>query len=63
MSIEPEGDRTKKALRWISECLKEDPSRAVVLLINDAALKFNLTPKETEDLTDFYRLGNRDDGD
>ena len=53
----PEGDAIRKAVKWISGELKEDPNKSVQKLVNNAALRFNLSPKETEFLTEFYRKG------
>ena len=56
-TIMPEGDAIRKAVKWISGELKEDPNKSVQKLVNNAALRFNLSPKETEFLTEFYRKG------
>ncbi len=55
MSILPKGERVRSAVRWISEQLKTDSSRAVMPLVDQAALNFDLTPKESEELIQFYR--------
>ena len=63
MGIKPEGDRVRTALRWVSDQLKQDPSRAIVLLVDQAAMKFDLTPKESTELLQFYMAGKQDAGD
>ena len=63
MSIMPKGERVRSAVRWISEHLKTDSSRAVIPLVNEAALKFDLTPKESEELIQFYRSAREREGD
>ena len=62
MGIKPEGDRVRTALRWVSDQLKQDPSRAIVLLVDQAAMKFDLTPKESEELIQFYRSARECEG-
>jgi hypothetical protein len=63
MSIMPKGERVRRAVRWVSEHVKEDPSRAVISLAWEAALNFDLTPKESEELIQFYRsVRKREDG-
>jgi hypothetical protein len=59
----PEGQRVRSAVRWISEHLKADQSRAVMPLVHEAALKFDLTPKESEELIQFYKSARECDGD
>jgi restriction endonuclease Mrr len=59
MSILPEGERPKRAILWISENLKEDPSRPVMKLVHQAIARFDLTPKESEELIQFYRSAER----
>ena len=63
MSIMPKGERVRSAVRWISEHLKTDSSRAVIPLVNEAALKFDLTPKESEELIQFYRSAREFEND
>jgi hypothetical protein len=54
-TIMPEGDAIRKAVKWISDELKEDPKKPLQKLVNNASMRFNLSPKETEFLTEFYR--------
>lgn len=63
MGIRPEGDRVRSALRWVSDQLKLDPSRVIALLVDQAAMKFDLTPKESTELLQFYLAGKQDAGD
>lgn len=63
MSIIPKGERVRNAIRWVSEHLKADPSRAIMPLLHEAAPKFDLTPKESEELVQFYRSGRDGEGD
>jgi hypothetical protein len=54
-TIMPEGKAASKAVKWISGELQEDPNRSIQILINDAVLHFDLSPKEAEFLSEFYR--------
>ena len=51
----PKGEKLRQAVKWISECLKEDEKPAIPLLIEKAALRFNLSPKDEEYLRSFYK--------
>jgi len=62
MSIMPKGERVRTAVRWISEQLKADPSRIALPLAHEAVLKFDLTPKEGEELVQFYRSAREGNG-
>lgn len=53
-TIQPKGESLRQALKWISSELLEDEKKAVFLLIQEAALKFNLSPKEEAFLVSFY---------
>jgi hypothetical protein len=53
--ILPEGESLRRAVRWISGQLEEDPERAVMPLVNQATLRFDLTPRQAEYLIHFYR--------
>jgi hypothetical protein len=54
-TIQPKGEKMRQTIRWISEKLKEDENRPVSVLIQEASLQFNLSPKEEEFLRSFYK--------
>jgi len=53
-TIMPEGESIRKALKWISCYLEENPDSNIVELVNNAILRFDLSPKEAEFLIHFY---------
>ncbi len=53
-TIMPKGEKLRQAVKWISENRKEDESASIPLLIEKAALRFNLSPKDEEFLRSFY---------
>ena len=59
-TIMPEGEAIRKAVKWISSELQEDPSKSVKKLINNAVLRFDLSPKDAEFLVEFYRTDKTD---
>jgi hypothetical protein len=54
-TIMPEGEAILKAVKWISGELQEGPQKSIQILVNDAVSHFDLSPKEAEFLTNFYR--------
>lgn len=56
-TIMPEGEAIRKAVKWISGVLQEDPNKSRQKLINDAVSRFDLSPKDAEFLAEFYRKG------
>ena len=50
MSIQPEGENLRKAVKWISETLKFEKGRNRADVIQEACLKFDLTPMDAESL-------------
>ncbi len=54
MNIISEKEETKKAIRWISEHLEENPDQPVRKLIDKAIFEFNLSPAHAEFLTRFF---------
>lgn len=54
-TIMPEGEAIRKAVKWISNNLQDDPNKSVQKLVNEAVTRFDLSPKEAEFLTDFFR--------
>ena len=61
-SVMPEGEAIRRAVRWISYELEEDPKRPVQKLVNEAVQRFDLSPKEAEFLIAFYRKSKTDQG-
>ncbi len=54
MSILPEGEQLRKAVKWISDERIEKPKANLFTLINEACLKFDLPPKDSEFLVHFF---------
>lgn len=48
MSIIPQGEDVRRAVKWISEMRKADPSADPRKLVEEACLKFNLSPMDAE---------------
>lgn len=53
-TVLPEGEDIRRAVRWVSENLKDDPDQPVQRLVNDAILRFDISPKDAEFLTRFF---------
>lgn len=53
-TIQPKGEQLRRAVKWVSENLKEDASREIGPLLQEASLRFNLSPKEEAFLKEFY---------
>lgn len=50
----PEGQNIRKAVQWISDELLQDSTKNKLRLVNEASIKFALTPKESNQLLQFY---------
>jgi hypothetical protein len=48
MSIQPKSENFRKAFKWVSEERKFNTGKEVKVLIDEACLKFNLSPKEAD---------------
>jgi hypothetical protein len=48
MSILPEGEQLRKAVKWVSDERIEHPEIPLFTLIEKACLKFDLPPKDGE---------------
>jgi hypothetical protein len=47
-TVQPEGEDIRKAFKWISEESKYNPEAKLSKLIEEACLKFNLSPMDAE---------------
>lgn len=63
MSVQPKKEDLRKAVKWISEIKKyEKPDATHQELVGQAALKFDLSPTDTEFLYRFLRGEIKDPG-
>ncbi len=53
----PEGDAIRRAVKWISAHIEENPNIPLQRLVQDAVMRFDLSPKEAEFLQEFYGKG------
>ena len=54
-TVIPQSESLKRAVKWASDCLKQDPDREKFAIIQDAVLRFDLSPKDEQFLYNFYR--------
>jgi hypothetical protein len=47
-SVKPTGEDIRQAVRWISEERQADPAKNVARLIEEACVKFDLSPMDAE---------------
>ena len=51
----PEGEDLRRAVKWVSANIQENPDQPVQKFVNEAVFKFDLSPKDAEFLSRFYR--------
>ena len=49
----PEGEEIRRAIKWISEMRQTQPDRKLSKLVEEASLKFDLSPQQTDFLYNF----------
>jgi hypothetical protein len=54
-TVQPEGEDLRKAVKWISEMRETQPTMERAKLLEEACIKFNLSPLEAEYLTRFVK--------
>ena len=54
-TIIPEGDAIRNAVKWVSENRQKEPDTPVRKWVEQAGMRFNLSPKEQEYLYRFCR--------
>lgn len=48
MSVQPKSESFRKAFKWVSDECKFNPGKGIKALVEEACLKFNLSPIEAE---------------
>lgn len=56
----PEGEDVRRAVKWVSGNLQEDPEQPVQTLVQKAIFKFDLSPKDSDFLIRFYKKETSD---
>ncbi len=51
----PDGEDLRRAVKWVSGHLQENPGQPVRPLVQEAIFKFDLSPKDAEFLIGFFR--------
>ncbi len=51
----PEGEDLRRAVKWVSAGLQDDPAQPVQRLVQEAIFRFDLSPRDAELLTGFFR--------
>jgi hypothetical protein len=54
-TVQPEGEDIRKAVKWISDERQYGPDKTLLQLIEEAGLKFNLSPRDEEYLINFFK--------
>lgn len=54
-TVQPRGAKMRQALKWISGKKQDDETIPIAIIIQEAALQFNLSPKEEDFLMSFYQ--------
>jgi hypothetical protein len=54
-TIMPQGEDLRKAVKWISEERQSSPERNMAKLVEEASIKFDLSPADGEFLFKFFR--------
>jgi hypothetical protein len=53
-TVLPEGEDLRRAVKWVSAHLQEEPGRPVPPLVQEAIFKFDLSPRDADFLLGFY---------
>lgn len=55
MSIQPQGEELRKAVKWVDEERLYNPEKPLAKLIQEACTRFDLSPLDADFLDRFFR--------
>jgi len=58
----PDGEDIRRAVKWVSGHLQENPGRPVQPLVQEAIFKYDLSPRDADFLIGFYSQKTKDEG-
>lgn len=53
--LQPPGEKVRRAINWVGECLRAEPQRDRRALFEEAEVRFDLSPAECEFLDRNFR--------
>lgn len=56
----PDGEDLRRAVKWVSGNLQDNPGQPVQPLVRKAIFKFDLSPRDAEFLIRFYGKGKEE---
>ena len=59
--MQPQGEKNRKAVRWISAQIQDNPTEDLGSIVHRAIAHYDLNPKEAEELIIFYRRAKDSD--
>lgn len=51
----PKGEKIKRAITWVNENKDDFPGKNIIMIANEASVKFDLNPPESEFLVRFFK--------
>ncbi len=57
----PEGEDLRRAVKWVTDMLREFPGRPVQQFVREAIFRFDLSPKDAEFMMGLFRKGNAEE--
>lgn len=57
-TVQPQGEKLRNAVKWISEKRKENQDINLAKLVDDASFQFDLSPKDSQFLLRFVKNGD-----
>ncbi len=54
-TLQPQGEKLRNAVKWISEKRKENPDANPLKLVDEAGFQFDLNPKDSQFLVRFVK--------
>jgi hypothetical protein len=54
-TVMPQGEDLRKAVKWISEERQSSPQKKLAKLVEEASVKFDLSPADAEFLFKFFK--------
>ena len=57
MSIQPQGEEIRRAVKWVAEQVEYEPQKDLARILEEAGMRFDLSPLEMEFLQRFYSQG------
>lgn len=61
--MQPKGEKIRRAIKWVNEMKNHSPDKALLTIVNEANMKFDMNPADSQFLINFFKSEGKESAD